>query len=553
MGIPLYFKIISEKYPEIIRDNIDNKDSLFLDLNCAIHPCCRKVIEDSGNIDTERLEKRMINEVLRYIEKLFLLVNPKLLYIAIDGVAPCAKMNQQRLRRYKTILDKNNIDKIKKEEDIETSESWNTNAISPGTEFMTKLSKSIKHELLNNLSYKGIQVYFSDSTVPGEGEHKILDFIKNNDLKNDIVIYGLDADLIILSFVSHKNNIFLLREALEFGKPVLDRFLYLDIDNLKYFLVKDIQEKILIKDPTLLFDIDKLNNILDDYIFISFLIGNDFLPHLLAFNLRENGLNILLDTYVELYVIYEQNLISKNSINWDFLKVYFNELKNIEGDLLVKMSKKRQRFKLHRKYEDAYSQKMDLLNNYPILHLEKEKYIDIGRKNWKYRFYRKAMGIYDSDDLEDCCLNYLEGLNWTFNYYFKGCKSWDYIYNNRHCPSLNDLIATMNKFNLKSNITTKQTKPYSHIVQLLAIFPKKSINLIPKEYRKLITKELMEYYPESFEIDTYYKRYMWQCEPILPLINFEKINKLVKKVKSDIVLTPSEIFTINEGVGNHNN
>ena len=408
----------------------------------------------------------------------------------------------------------------------------NTNAISPGTEFMTKLSKSIKYELSNNLKYSKIQVYFSDSTVPGEGEHKILDFIKNNNLKNDIVIYGLDADLIILSFVSHKNNIFLLREALEFGKPVLDRFLYLDIDNLKYFLVKDIQEKILIKDPTLLFDIDKLNNILDDYIFISFLIGNDFLPHLLAFNLREDGLNILLNTYIELYVIYEQNLISKNSINWDFLKVYFNELKNMEGDLLLKMSKKRQRFKLNKKYEDAYSQKIDLLNNYPILNLEKEKYIDIGRKNWKYRFYRKAMGIYDNDDLEDCCLNYLEGLNWTFNYYFKGCKSWDYIYKNRHCPSLNDLIATMNKFNLKYNITTKQTKPYSHIVQLLAIFPKKSINLIPKEYRKLIITDLMEYYPESFEIDTYYKRYMWQCEPILPLINFEKINKLVKKVKS---------------------
>ena len=544
MGIPLYFKIISEKYPEIIRDDIKSKDSLFLDLNCAIHPCCRKVMEECGNIDSERLEKRMINEVLRYIEKLFLLVNPKLLFIAIDGVAPCAKMNQQRLRRYKTILDKNNVDKIKLEENMDTSVSWNTNAISPGTEFMSKLSKSIKRELSNNVSYKGINIYFSDSTVPGEGEHKILDFIKNNDLKNDIVIYGLDADLIILSFVSHKSNIFLLREALEFGKPVLDRFLYLDIDNLKYFLVKDIQEKILIKDPTLVFTVEKLNNIIDDYIFISFLIGNDFLPHLLAFNLRENGLNILLDTYVELYVIYEQNLISKNTINWTFLKVYFNELKNMEGDLLQKMWKKRQRFRLNRNYEDSYSQKMDLLNNYPILHLEKEKYIDIGHKNWKHRFYRKAMDIHDSDDLEKCCLNYLEGLNWTYNYYFKGCKSWNYIYNNRHCPSLNDLISTMNKFNLKTTLKIKESKPYSHIVQLLAIFPKKSINLIPKDYRKLVNEDLMEYYPESFEIDTYYKRYMWQCEPILPLINFDKINRVVKKVKSVENLNCGEIFTI---------
>ena len=158
MGIPLYFKIISEKYPEIIRDDINSKESLFLDLNCAIHPCCRKVMEECGNIDSERLEKRMINEVLLYIEKLFLLVNPKLLFIAIDGVAPCAKMNQQRLRRYKTILDKNNLDKIKLEENIETNVSWNTNAISPGTEFMSKLSKSIKHELSKNECYKGVDI-----------------------------------------------------------------------------------------------------------------------------------------------------------------------------------------------------------------------------------------------------------------------------------------------------------------------------------------------------------------------------------------------------------
>ena len=48
-----------------------------------------------------------------------------------------------------------------------------------------------------------------------------------------------------------------------------------------------------------------------------------------------NGLNILLDTYVELYVIYEQNLVNKKSINWDFLKVYFNELKNMDWSCLI--------------------------------------------------------------------------------------------------------------------------------------------------------------------------------------------------------------------------
>ena len=329
MGIPLYFKTISEKYPIIIKDNIDNKNNLFLDLNCAIHPCCRKIIEEysENNVNKLNIERKMINEVLNYIHKLVSMCEPSLLYIAIDGVAPCAKMNQQRLRRYKTIYEKKLHNKIKSEENIETNTfDWNTNAISPGTEFMDKLSKEIKREIMTNPDYNSIKVYFSDAYVPGEGEHKILEFIKNNKFDGNLIIYGLDADLIILSFVSHKPNIYLLREALSFGKPIHGKFLYLDIDNLKYYIVKDLQEQIMLLDPTLLFDMDKLNNLLDDYIFISFLIGNDFLPHLLAYDLRHNGLTLLLEKYIELYVIYETNLVNskKNTINWNCLKKKFD-------------------------------------------------------------------------------------------------------------------------------------------------------------------------------------------------------------------------------------
>jgi len=535
MGIPLYFKQISEKYPNIIIDNIDNSNNLFLDLNCAIHPCCRKIIDEysDNTINKNSMEKKMINETLNYIKKLVEMCDPKLLYIAIDGVAPCAKMNQQRLRRYKTLYEKKLINKIKTEEHVEeTKFDWNTNAISPGTEFMDKLSNKIKQEIKTNPLYSDIKVYFSDAYIPGEGEHKILEFIKTNTLNGNIVIYGLDADLIILSFVAHKKNIFLLREALSFGKPVMDKFLYLDIENLQYYIVKDIQEKILTLDPTLLFDVDKLNSLLDDYIFITFLIGNDFLPHLLAYDLRNDGLNILLQKYIELYVIYENNLIKKNNINWGFLKVYLNKLKNNESELLLKKTKKRKKFRLNKTYDSEYSKKLDLLNNSPILNQEKENIIDIGTKNWKYRFYKHAMNIYDDDDITQCCINYIEGLKWTFDYYFKGCKSWKWKYNYRHAPSIQDIINTMNNINL-SAIKLPESKHYNPIVQLLSIFPKTSIDLIPSEYRKLMKSEsnISDYYPSDYQIDTYYKRYFWQCEPILPLIDYDRINSVVRKIK----------------------
>ena len=532
MGIPLYFKQLSEKYPTIIKNNIDNRDNLFLDLNCAIHPCCKHILEnynkthkDSSNL----LEKKMITEVLEYIKKLVLMVNPKLLYIAIDGVAPCAKMNQQRLRRYKAILEKKLISNIKKDEG---KENWNTNAISPGTEFMNELSKKIVNEINNNFIYKDIKVYFSDSKIPGEGEHKILEFIKKTELNNNIIIYGLDADLIVLSFVSHKSNIFLLREALQFGKPLYDKFLYLSIDELKYYIVKDLQEKILVNDPTILFNIDKLNSLLDDYIFITFLVGNDFIPHLLSFNLRQDGLTFLMEKYAELYVIHEENLIVKNNINNGFFKTYLNELERYENGLLIKMDKKRKRFRLNRTYNSDEEKELDLLNNSPIINRENEDFIEIGSKNWKYRFYREAMNIYDEDDLESCCLNYIEGLKWTVDYYFKGCKCWKYKYNYRHCPTLSDIINVLNKNNI-SKIKFNESKPYHYVVQLLSIFPSASKNLIPKEYRCLMDFEsnVNDYYPSEFSIDTYYKRYFWQCEPILPLIDYERLSSEARKIK----------------------
>ena len=274
MGIPLFFKTITETYDDDILVDVEDVSynyGLFIDMNCAIHPCCRRVLDD---LYTHKLkskyEKKMIIELKSYLNKIIDIANPSFIYMAIDGVAPCSKMAQQRLRRFKTVLEKKEHSKIKKSLNIPVNdESWDTNAISPGTPFMIYLSKELRKYIATDPIFKNRTVLFSDSEEPGEGEHKILHYLRlhRGELQNKKnIIYGLDADLIMLSLASKMEHIYLLREAVEFGKT-LDTFLYMDIDKLNECITHHFKELYLIgKNKT----IENIY-IVNDYIFICFL------------------------------------------------------------------------------------------------------------------------------------------------------------------------------------------------------------------------------------------------------------------------------------------
>ena len=118
--------------------------------------------------------------------------------IAFDGVAPAAKLKQQQTRR-----NKNDFLKQKFKNSKETKESWNTSAITPGTQFMKQLPISVTDffKPKNNIIVSG-------SDKPGEGEHKIFEWIRENKTKAGLqgidstkkcIIYGLDSDLIMLA------------------------------------------------------------------------------------------------------------------------------------------------------------------------------------------------------------------------------------------------------------------------------------------------------------------------------------------------------------------
>ena len=206
-------------------------DNLYLDMNGIIHNCSHS---DKDDVTTRITEEQIFSDVFHYIEFLFELVKPKkVLFLAIDGVAPRAKMNQQRSRRFKTIkeAEQKHSKAMKANVVLPDGECFDPNCITPGTPFMVRLQEQLKYFVVQKVSsdelWKNVKVYLSGHLSPGEGEHKIMDFIRYSKTRPDYdpytrhCLYGLDADLIMLGLVTHEPFFSLLREEVKYVKTSL--------------------------------------------------------------------------------------------------------------------------------------------------------------------------------------------------------------------------------------------------------------------------------------------------------------------------------------------
>lgn len=328
------------------------------------------------------------------------------------------------------------------------------------------------------------------------------------------------------------NKIYLLRERTEYNIEGFDsEFVYLDIDLLKKYLVQDIKR-----------DFIRLPNqdIINDYIFMCFFIGNDFVHNSPCINIRYNGLNNLLDIYNNLqeengglfYLIYDKKLDLNN------FKKFINKLSLKENEYLEKIlfirEKQHKKFKnmfqdiyqsyIDNKSLDVYQEdRLDEFNNHiPIIDRKDELKIFDNLDSWQRRYYMFNLyhhhyynPSYDDlleQNIKDICKNYLESFVWTANYYFDDCLSWKWYYRYHFAPSIRDLNNYLQ--DIKSLVIVKEDKkPLKSVEQLKLILPEKSFGLIPDVY-----KYPDYYYPESFKVNYIMKRYSWEGHPILPEI-----------------------------------
>ena len=236
-GIPKLFRWLIDLYPEVL-NTVENGfssestkiDKFYLDMNGIIHACTHSNIKELIALN----EQEMFLRIFAFTDRLYKLVKPKkLLFLAIDGVAPRAKMNQQRSRRFRSAKEREALlaDHVLREGSLPDEESFDSNCITPGTDFMHRLSIAFRRWIGYKMKtdafwQQGAEVVFSGPDVPGEGEHKIMDMIRFEQAhdphyapgKYRHCMYGLDADLIMLSMATHEKHFILLREQVRHTK-----------------------------------------------------------------------------------------------------------------------------------------------------------------------------------------------------------------------------------------------------------------------------------------------------------------------------------------------
>lgn len=567
MGIPSYFSYIVKNHPKIIKKyfkNVLRVDNLYLDCNSIIYDAYGKMSFDpKSNKMTESIGLTIIRQVIEKIEYYISIVEPqKTVIIAFDGVAPVAKLEQQRQRRYKSAYQNDVSREIFKKPEKDAGEVWNTAAITPGTIFMSELNAITKAHFngLNDKNETSLNILVSGSNEAGEGEHKLFDYIRKNVEKHaseTTVIYGLDADLIMLS-INHlplSPSIYLFRETPHFIQSI-DSSLepeanyFLDIPELTNVIISRMcsnndvievneENKNLDLDSDLSLRLKSNYNKVYDYIFICFFLGNDFLPHFPAINIRTGGIDKMLSAY-KATIKADEFLTNGQTINWSNVRKLVSFLAKQEEQYIIAEHKQRDRGENNNRHFSKNANKTSAADDEfkkfelcPTTERELEKYINPFKPCWQQRYYRSLLGIRsDTTGLltKEVAINYLQGLEWTMKYYTTGCADWRWQYKYSYPPLLQDLIKHVPVFPTEF-VPVKPFNPVTEIVQLCYVLPKHSLNLLPKNLGQVLQTTFRDWYKSDCDFVWAYCRYFWEAHVVMNEIDIAELEHYLKTNK----------------------
>ncbi|XP_076050626.1 5'-3' exoribonuclease 1-like isoform X2 [Oratosquilla oratoria] len=613
MGVPKFYRWTSERYPclsEIVKEyQIPEFDNLYLDMNGIIHVCSHP---DDANPHFRITEEKIFKDIFHYIEVLFRLIQPrKVFFMAVDGVAPRAKMNQQRGRRFRSAREAEEQEQkaVERGEELPKEARFDSNCITPGTPFMDRLDKQLQFFVSNKITHDRLwqhcKVIYSGHQTPGEGEHKIMEYIRyskaqpDHDPNTRHCLYGLDADLIMLGLTSHEPHFSLLREEVRFGgkkdqkrttTPEETTFHLLHLSLMREYIDYEFSSL----RELLPFEYC-IENIIDDWVFMGFLVGNDFIPHLPHLHINKDALPTLFTTYKEVLPTLDGYLNEGGTLNlkrfekfmlkltqFDLEKFdeinadlkYFQGKRAEEGKAFTprreaeNRAKKLEAFQFDDEpFDNAFGALEDLNDDEMEEHVRKtldklgisqdpamndnetdcssvasqpeeedeESIFEAEFRQYKRNYYMSKMDYtrVDAAMLREQAHSYVRGLQWILNYYYNGICSWSWFYPEHYSPCISD-IKDFADMDMNFNLG----KPFLPFEQLLGVLPPHSIKLLPKAYWSLVLDEgspLRKFYPQKFETDLNGKQQDWEAVVLIPFLDEKALLEAMKPCNEKLI------------------